>query len=60
VRRYTPEGQLDAVIEVPARKVTACTFGGERLGELFVTTSREASSRARTRSPRRCSAPCPE
>jgi sugar lactone lactonase YvrE len=41
VRRYTPEGQLDAAIEVPARKVTACTFGGERLDELFVTTSRE-------------------
>jgi sugar lactone lactonase YvrE len=41
VRRYTPDGQLDAVIEVPARKVTACTFGGDRLDELFITTSRE-------------------
>jgi sugar lactone lactonase YvrE len=41
VRRYTPEGQLDAVIDVPARKVTACTFGGDRLDELFITTSRE-------------------
>jgi sugar lactone lactonase YvrE len=41
VRRYTPDGRLDAVIEVPARKVTACTFGGERLDELFITTSRE-------------------
>jgi sugar lactone lactonase YvrE len=41
VRRYTPGGELDAVIEVPARKVTACTFGGADLDELFITTSRE-------------------
>jgi sugar lactone lactonase YvrE len=41
VRRYTPEGELDAVIEVPARQVTACAFGGGRLDELFITTSRE-------------------
>jgi sugar lactone lactonase YvrE len=41
VRRYTPEGDLDAVIEVPARKVTACTFGGADLDQLFITTSRE-------------------
>jgi sugar lactone lactonase YvrE len=41
VRRYTPDGELDAVIELPARKVTACTFGGPDLDELFITTSRE-------------------
>jgi sugar lactone lactonase YvrE len=41
VRRYTPEGDLDAVIELPVRKVTACTFGGVDLDELFITTSRE-------------------
>ena len=41
VRRYTPEGVLDGVVEVPARKVTACTFGGPRLDQLFITTSRE-------------------
>ena len=41
VRRYTPDGKFDAVIEVPARKVTACTFGGDLLDELFITTSRE-------------------
>jgi len=41
VRRYTPEGTPDAVVEVPPRQVTACTFGGERLDELFITTSRE-------------------
>jgi sugar lactone lactonase YvrE len=41
VHRYAPDGTLDAVVEVPARQVTACTFGGERLDRLYVTTSRE-------------------
>jgi sugar lactone lactonase YvrE len=41
VHRYTPSGELDAIIELPARKVTACTFGGASLDELFITTSRE-------------------
>jgi sugar lactone lactonase YvrE len=41
VRRYTPEGMLDEVIEVPAKQVTACTFGGSDLDKLFITTSRE-------------------
>jgi sugar lactone lactonase YvrE len=41
VRRYTADDVLDEVIEVPAKKVTACTFGGPNLDELFITTSRE-------------------
>jgi sugar lactone lactonase YvrE len=41
VRRFTPEGRLDAVVEVGPRQVTACAFGGERLDELYLTTSRE-------------------
>ena len=41
VRRYTPEGDVDAVVEVVPRQVTACTFGGERLDQLYMTTSRE-------------------
>jgi sugar lactone lactonase YvrE len=41
VHRYAPDGMLDEVIDVPARKVTACTFGGEHLDQLFITTSRE-------------------
>jgi len=41
VRRYTPDGVLDEVVEVPVRKVTACTFGGPNLDQLFITTSRE-------------------
>jgi sugar lactone lactonase YvrE len=41
VRRYTAGGALDAVIELPVTKVTACTFGGAGLDQLFITTSRE-------------------
>jgi sugar lactone lactonase YvrE len=41
VRCYTPEGVLGEVIEVPAKRVTACTFGGQDLNQLFITTSRE-------------------
>lgn len=41
VRCYTPEGVLDEVIEVPAKQVTACTFGGQDHNQLFITTSRE-------------------
>ena len=40
VRRYRADGGLDAVIELPADLVTACAFGGDDLGELFITTSR--------------------
>jgi sugar lactone lactonase YvrE len=39
VRRYTPQGRLDEVIEVAASKPTACTFGPH--GRLFITTSQE-------------------
>ena len=41
VHRYTPEGVLDEVVELPTPKVTACTLGGPALDQLFVTTSRE-------------------
>jgi sugar lactone lactonase YvrE len=32
---------LEEKLAVPARKVTACTFGGEHLDQLFITTSQE-------------------
>lgn len=41
VRRYDATGKLSAVIELPVTKATACTFGGENLDQLFITTSRE-------------------
>ncbi|MEV0596963.1 SMP-30/gluconolactonase/LRE family protein [Nonomuraea cavernae] len=39
VHRYSPEGELDAVVRLPVAKVTAVAFGGERLDRLFITTS---------------------
>ena len=41
VRRFTPDGRLDRVIEFPVRLVTSVSFGGDGLGDLYVTTSRE-------------------
>ena len=39
VHRYSPAGDLDAVIRLPVSQVTACTFGGPGLDTLYVTTS---------------------
>src|SRR5947209_2816249 len=39
VRRYTPDGDVDEIVEVPTPNVTACAFGGAGVGELFITTS---------------------
>ena len=41
VRRYGSDGILADVVELPTAKVTACTFGGPALEQLFITTSRE-------------------
>lgn len=41
VHRYDRDGRLDAVVDVPTPHVTACTLGGPRLDQLFVTTSAE-------------------
>jgi sugar lactone lactonase YvrE len=40
VHRYTMDGQLDAVLDLPTPRVTACTFGGPDLADLYITTSR--------------------
>jgi sugar lactone lactonase YvrE len=41
VRRYSPQASLDAVVELPVSKATACAFGGADLDQLFITTSRQ-------------------
>ena len=41
VRRYSPDGALDAVVPLPVSQVSACAFGGDDLDRLFVTTSRQ-------------------
>jgi sugar lactone lactonase YvrE len=39
VHRYAADGSLDGVISLPTRRVTACTFGGADLRDLYITTS---------------------
>ena len=39
VRRYGPSGSLDEIVSVPTPQPTACTFGGEDVQRLFITTS---------------------
>jgi hypothetical protein len=41
VHRYGPNGKLEAVVHIPTPKVTACTFGGGDLDQLFITTSQK-------------------
>ena len=40
LRRYAPDGSLDAVVELPVPHVTCPAFGGEELATLFVTSTR--------------------
>jgi sugar lactone lactonase YvrE len=37
--RVAPSGQVDSIIEMPTRNITNCTFGGEHLNILYITTA---------------------
>lgn len=39
VHRYAPDGELVTVVEVGARNVTSCAFGGDDLSTLWITTA---------------------
>jgi sugar lactone lactonase YvrE len=39
LRRFTPDGEQDAVIPLPVSRPTSCAFGGPDLTDLFVTTA---------------------
>ncbi|MER7108521.1 SMP-30/gluconolactonase/LRE family protein [Streptomyces sp. NPDC000229] len=45
IRRYTPGGTLDMVVELPVRRPTACAFGGPGLRDLYLTTARTGLAR---------------
>lgn len=40
VSRFDPDGQFIQKTDVPARNVTACTFGGPDLNQLYITSAR--------------------
>lgn len=42
VHCYSTDGELQQVVEVDARQVSSCAFGGPDLDRLYVTTSRES------------------
>jgi sugar lactone lactonase YvrE len=44
VQRYTPEGVLDTVIQLPVAQVSSCTFGGSEYRDLYITTGAYALS----------------
>ncbi len=46
VTRYTPEGLVDRVIEMPVPNVTKCAFGGPALKTLYITTASADMSEA--------------
>ncbi len=41
LHRYSPDGELAAIVDLPVARVTSCCFGGGDLRDLYVTTRRE-------------------
>lgn len=39
VRRYSPAGELDTVVELPVARPTCCVLGGADLSDLLITTA---------------------
>jgi len=40
IRRYSPDGRLIEIVCVPATLTTSCTFGGNDMRTLFITTAK--------------------
>ncbi len=38
--RFTPEGKVDQLIEMPVQNITNCVFGGKDMKTLFITTAK--------------------
>ena len=45
VARFSPDGELVAVVEIPARDVTKMAFGGPDLSTVYVTTATKNMSK---------------
>lgn len=44
VVRYTPQGGIDLVVELPVSQPTSCAFGGKNLDTLYITTAAQRLS----------------
>ncbi len=44
VARYTPQGKLDRVIELPVENPTCCCFGGQDFDTLYITSASQKLS----------------
>jgi sugar lactone lactonase YvrE len=49
LRRYRPSGELDRIVRLPVARVTSCAFGGQDLGDLYVTSASTGLSEAELR-----------
>ena len=43
ITRYAPDGRIDCEFELPIQRPTSCTFGGENLNTLFITSCSQDS-----------------
>lgn len=46
ITRYSPEGKILQVIPMPVPNITSCTFAGDNLDTLYITTARTAIEEA--------------
>jgi sugar lactone lactonase YvrE len=44
VRCFSPSGELEAIVRLPTRHVTSCTFGGPNLDDLYITSAQSELS----------------
>ena len=44
VVRYTPDGKVDRIVELPVSGVTSCAFGGSGMRTLYITTATQRLS----------------
>ena len=45
VIRFDPKGRVDDIIELPVENITSCTFGGQDLQTLYITSARWGMSK---------------
>lgn len=39
VTRFAPDGHIDRIVKMPVKALTSCSFGGDDLSTLYVTSA---------------------